>query len=95
METKKAYQEKMEAHLKEWSAKIGELMAKAEKAQADAKIEYQREVEELQVKQKEVEQNLKKLRQAGEEAWEDWKTGVQKAWDDLQGAWESAVARFK
>jgi len=95
METKTAYQEKMEAQLKEWSAKIGELAAKAEKAQADAKIEYQQQLEGLRAKQQEVEENLKKLRQAGEEAWEDWKTGVQKAWDDLQGAWESAVARFK
>jgi len=32
---KAAYQQKMEAQLKEWAAKIGELMAKTEKAKAD------------------------------------------------------------
>jgi hypothetical protein len=37
MESKKAYQEKMEAQLKEWSARIDLLKAKADKAKAEAK----------------------------------------------------------
>ena len=40
MNTKEAYQEKFDAQLRGWSAKIDELMAKADKAKAEAKIEY-------------------------------------------------------
>ena len=41
MSTKEVYIEKLEAQLKEWSAKIDVLEAKAEKAEADTKIKYQ------------------------------------------------------
>ena len=39
MGLKEAYQEKLEAQLKEWSAQFKELQAKAEMAKTDAKIE--------------------------------------------------------
>ena len=37
---RKAYEEKLDAQLKEWSAQIALLKAKADNAKADAKIEY-------------------------------------------------------
>lgn len=95
MDTKKAYQETMEVQLKEWSVKIGELMAKADKARAEAKDAYRRQIEELRAKQRAVEENMRKLREAGEDAWQEWRAGLEKAWDELERAWESAVARFK
>ena len=51
MGLKEAYQEKLEAQLKEWSAKFNELQAKAEIAKADAKIELQKHLQTLQAKQ--------------------------------------------
>jgi len=38
MGLKEAYQEKMEAQLKEWTAKLAEMKAKADLASADAKV---------------------------------------------------------
>ena len=92
---KEAYQQKMEAQLKEWAAKIGELMAKAEKAKAEATIEYQRQIKELQAKQAVAQEKLEELRKAGEGAWEDLRAGLETAWDDLRSACNNAVARFK
>ena len=92
---KEAYQQKMEAQLKEWAAKIGELMAKAEKAKAEATIEYQRRIKELQVKQAVAQEKLEELRKAGEGAWADLRAGLETAWDDLKSAFNNAVARFK
>jgi len=92
---KAAYQQKMEAQLKEWAAKIGELMAKAEKAKAEATIEYQRQIKELQAKQAAAQEKLEELRKAGEGAWEDLRAGLETAWDDLKSAFNNAVARFK
>ena len=40
MDKRKAYEEKFDAQLKEWSAEIALLNAKADKAKAEAKIEY-------------------------------------------------------
>ena len=49
---RKAYEEKLEAQLKEWSAQVALLKAKADNARADAKIEYYKIVDTLQHKQK-------------------------------------------
>ena len=49
MDTKEAYQEKFDAQLRGWSAKIDELMAKADKAKAEAKIEYCEQSENLKL----------------------------------------------
>ena len=50
MGRKEAYQEKIEAQLKEWSAKINELKAKAEKAAAEKKTELHKMIDNLRAK---------------------------------------------
>jgi len=94
MESKKTYQEKMEAQLREWSAKIDLLKAKAEKAKADAKITYLKQIEELRSKQESVKQKIHEFKESGDEAWEDFKEGVEEAAADLKKALKRAVTRF-
>jgi len=92
---KKAYQEKIEAQLKEFAAKIDVLAAKADKAKAEAKVKYNKQIEGLRAKQESVRQKLVGLKEPGSEAWEDLKQGLDAALDDLKGAVQSAVSRFK
>ncbi|MGQ9646882.1 MAG: universal stress protein [Thermodesulfobacteriota bacterium] len=94
-EKKKAYQQKIEAQLKDWGANIEELKAKAEKSKADLKIKYEKQVEDLRTKQDAVQQKLRELRASGEEAWEEVKTGVEKAIQDLKEAFQRATSRLK
>lgn len=95
MGMKETYQAKMEAQLKEWQAKIDVLKAKAEKAEADAKIRYNEEIESLQAKQHHMAQKLDELRSSSESAWEDVKAGVEMAWKDLKHGVEHAMEKFK
>jgi predicted RNase H-like nuclease (RuvC/YqgF family) len=95
MSQKEAYEQKLEAQLREWKAKIDQLQAKADQAQADAKIDYNKHVRELRTKQSAAEQKLQALRQSGAGAWEDMKAGLDKAWNDLRHAVDSATTRFK
>ena len=92
---RKAYEEKLDAQLKEWSAQIALLKAKADNAKADAKIEYYKTIEALQHKQDEAGTKLHELKNAGDEAWEDLKTGAEKAWEEVKTAFQSAVSKFK
>ncbi|RJP65891.1 MAG: coiled coil domain-containing protein [Candidatus Abyssobacteria bacterium SURF_17] len=92
---RKAYREKMEAQLKEWSAKIDLLKAKADKAGAEAKIEYHQRINELRQKKEIMRGRLEELKEASGEAWDSLKSGVQKARDDLKKGVESAIAKFK
>lgn len=94
MGLKEAYQEKLEAQLKEWSAKFNELQAKAEIAKADAKIELQKHLQTLQAKQEAAHHKLQELKETGADAWEKTKPGLEKAMDGLKSAWESVKQHF-
>ena len=92
---KSAYQEKIEAQLKEFAAKIEILAVKAEKAKAEAKVKYYEQIEGLRAKQEAVRQKLQSLKEPGTEAWGDLKKGIDSALADLKVAVQSAVSRFK
>jgi hypothetical protein len=94
-ERRKAYEEKFDAQLEEWSAQIALLKAKADKAKAEAKIEYYKNIEALQHKKEVAGTKLHELKIAGDEAWEDVKTGAEKAWDEVKAAYHSAASKFK
>ena len=94
MPDKDVYVQKLNAKLDEWNAEIDRLKARAEKAEAESRLEYQKEIEDLQKRGKEVEKKLAEVRQAGEGAWEDLKTGIQNARDSMEEALKSARSRF-
>ena len=95
MSMKEAYQQKIEAQLDEWTAEIDKMKAKAAKAEADARLEYNDRIEELRLKQLVAQEKLQEFREAGEDAWEDLKAGLELAWDSLGEAVKSARSRFK
>ena len=95
MDKKQVYQEKLKAQLDEWNAKIDVLKAKAAKAEAQSKADYQEAIEDLQKKRQAANDKLQELRSAGDEAWEDMKEGIEAAWSSLGAAIKSASSRFK
>ncbi|MEC9491135.1 hypothetical protein [Flexistipes sp.] len=94
MSMKKAYEKKLQGKLDEWSAEIEKLKAKADSAEADAQLEYYKQIEELQSMQEAVSKKLDELKEAGDDAWEDLKAGMDNAWDSLSSAIKSATSRF-
>ncbi|MBA4374278.1 MAG: coiled coil domain-containing protein [Thermodesulfovibrio sp.] len=92
---RKAYEEKIDAELKEWTAQIALLKAKADKGKAEVKIEYYKTIETLQEKKDAAGAKMDELKTAGDEAWEDLKTGAEKAWGELKTAFHEATSKFK
>jgi predicted ATP-binding protein involved in virulence len=95
MDKRKAYEEKFDAQLKEWSAEIALLNAKADKAKAEMKIEYYKTIEALQGKRDAAKTKFQELRTAGDDAWEDLKTGSENVWAEVRTAFQNAASRFK
>jgi len=95
MASKDEYVQKLHAKLDVWNAEIDKLKAKAEKAQAESRVEHQEQIKNLQQKLWEAEKKVAELRNAGEGAWEDLKAGVQLAWDSMEEAVKSARSKFK
>ncbi|MBP6940355.1 MAG: hypothetical protein KBB65_01150 [Syntrophorhabdaceae bacterium] len=94
-EKREAYIEKLAVQLKEWNAQIDGLMAKAEKAKADAGTEYARQIENLNQKKETATKRLEELKGKGEGAWEDVAAGIEKVLDDLKVTFDQVKTRFK
>ena len=92
---KQAFQQKLEAHLAEWDAKLEQLRAKAKEAKADIRAEFEIQLEALTSKRAVAQEKLRELRQHGEWAWEDVKGGTDKAWKEMRDAIDRAASRLK
>jgi predicted nucleic acid-binding Zn-ribbon protein len=88
--TREAHTEKLKVQINDWSARLDTLKAKAGKAEAQAKVELHKAVEELSHLQDSAKQELAKLTSASAEAWKDVKHGVEGAWTKVSSAIDSA-----
>jgi hypothetical protein len=95
MKTKNEYIESLAAELKEWSAQIDLLAARAEDETADAKLKYAAELDSLRAKQHAAAEKMKELEEASGDAWGTVKDTAGEVWDDLRTGLASAVAKFK
>jgi hypothetical protein len=94
---RKAFIDKLDAQLKQWDAeieKMGKAIIKEEKA--DPKISYNKKIEEFRNKKKEAQKKLEELRKADDtSAWDDLKSGTEKAFDNIKNTFNSIRSKFK
>jgi len=79
---------KMEAQLKTWGADLDGLLAKAQAAGAEAKLEQHQRIEELKEKHQKVQARLDELKAQHSEKWSAFKVGVEGAWKELEAAFK-------
>jgi nucleotide-binding universal stress UspA family protein len=94
-EKRKAYQEKIEAQLKEWGVKIDELKAKAERSKVELKMRYEKQIEDLRVQKEALEKRLQEFKESGGETWEHLKTGIEKGFDELKDSVDRTISLFR
>lgn len=88
------YQERLGAKLEQFDKELEELRAGAETIKEKSKTELNETVAALKQKQQAVRNKLEKLRSASGKAWEDAKSGVEAAMEDLEKAYKQAISRF-
>lgn len=88
MEKMKEQIGKMEGQLKHWGSKLDDLVAKAEKADNDAKSNYYKQIDNLKAKYHAAQTKLDEVKKGGHEKWEGFKTGIELAWKDLESAFK-------
>lgn len=94
MSLKNAYYEKMAAQWEEQRARLELLKAKAKIAVADGKIMAYEELADADQKLAALKAKLKKLGDAGGDAWQEMKGGIELAWDDLSASCKNAAQKF-
>jgi hypothetical protein len=103
MEKAKAYAEQqrqeytknVQATLDDLSKKIDQLKEQAKTAKGEAQTKIEAGLADLKVKQDQAKQRLQEVGSSTSAAWEQVKTGVDKAVVDLQKAYNDASSYFK
>lgn len=94
-EAREAYIEKLDAKLREWSADIDRLKAKAEGSEVKVMKEIHKRIEELRARREDIKKRTQKLREAGDEGWEEIRAGTDKAWQEMKTSVEKAASKFR
>jgi DNA-binding transcriptional MerR regulator len=93
-EQMQAFRKQMETKLNESGDKIDQLQAKAEKLGEDGKAKAEQQLTALRQKRDEVSEKLKDLSSSAGSAWEQVKSGIAEAMEDLENAYKKAEAEF-
>jgi predicted nuclease with TOPRIM domain len=89
------YQALMEKQLQEWKAQTERLRSGAEQIEAQAKAQFDRNLELLRSKQAEAWEHFHQMKVANENAWSQFKTRLDAKGAEVKAAVESMVKGFK
>ena len=95
MEIQKAYQQKMAAQLKEWSAQLDLMEAKASNVSADIEVMRANELLALREKLNSASKKMNEYEKTSGEAWEEIKVTADKVWEDIKTGLAAAHLKFK
>jgi hypothetical protein len=95
MDKRTEYVEKLSAQMVEWDAQIDRLKIKATSATPSARLEYSNEIAVLDVKRNEAALKLQGISTAGDDEWEDLKTGTEQIWGDFTTMLGKAIKKIK
>jgi outer membrane lipoprotein-sorting protein len=93
-EQMQAFREQTAARLAEYEKDIDQLQAKVEKMGGDAKAKAEQQLTVLRQKRDAVSEKMKELGSSSEGAWEQIKSGVESALDDLGNTYKKVAAEF-
>lgn len=95
MKQREVYLHKLQTQMDEWNAAIDQLKVRTGQVEADAKAEYDEQINDLQHKQYIAQRKLEKLQQASDDTWESLKFDVEDASNRLGESVNLATSRFK
>lgn len=90
MTNQEAYKQKFESKLKEADAQIDQLVAKAQSAEAEAKIKFDEQISMLKSKRNDIEKRFSDFKSKSSDAMDDVSSGLDRAWDELTSSIKSA-----
>lgn len=95
MSRKDDYLAQMNSQLKKWDAELDKLSAKTTELGAEARAEYQAQLDALRANRDGALKKMQELTAASESAWQEMSKGMSAAWDAMKVAIEKASEQFK
>jgi multidrug resistance efflux pump len=94
MSKRDEYVEKLKGQLDQWNAEVAKWEAKAQNAQAGARAEYDKHLNELRRRRDQALEQMKRLQAATGDAWVDLVRGADEAWAKMREALEKSRSHF-
>jgi len=94
MSKRDEYVDKLKGQLDQWNAEVAKWEAKAQKAQAGARVEYDKHLNDLRRQRDQALEHMKRVQAASGEAWVDLVRGADEAWAKMREALEKARSHF-
>jgi len=95
MNKRDQYIDKLKAQLDVWNAEIAQWEAKARSAQADIRVEYEKQLDTFRHQRDEGLEQMHKVQAATGDAWNDLVRGADDAWAKMRAAFEKAQTHFR
>lgn len=95
MSKRDQYVEKLKAQLDEWNAEVTKWEAKTRSAQADMRVEYEKQLETFRQQRDKALEQMHKVQAATGDAWIDLVRGADDAWAKMREAFEKAQSHFR
>ena len=95
MNTREQYVAKLKAQLDQWNAEVAKWEVKSRSAQADMRIEYERQLDAFRHRRDQALEQMHKVQAATGDAWTDLTRGADDAWAQLRAAFEKAHSHFR
>ena len=95
MNLKEAYKKKAEAELELAQARLVEFRAKVKNLNAEANLNYAKQLDDFEHRIDTARVKLKELGEAGEDAWEKLKDGVESALRSSSKTLQEIADKFK
>ena len=94
-EEREGYKKQVEENLNALDKKLDELKEKAAEVKGDAKKEFDKEITDLQKKQKAAKKKWNELKSARAKQWEKLKSEMTTAVQELEKSYDKVISRFK
>ena len=94
MSSRDDYLDQFKAKLDEWNAEIDKLESNAGRAQADAKVQYDKQLAALREMRDDAQTKFSEMQNTTAEAWDVMLQGTEKAWETWANAFAEAQSKF-
>jgi len=94
MSKRDEYVDKLKGQLDQWNTEVAKWEAKAQNAQAGARAEYDKHLNELRRRRDQALEQMKRLQAATGDAWVDLVRGADEAWAKMREALEKSRSHF-
>lgn len=95
MDIRAEYIEKLSAQMVEWDTQIDLLKDKAQSATPETRFEYSSAIAALQFKRDEAAAKLQGISAAGDDEWEELKSGTERVWGEVRNILHDTIMKIK